>query len=497
MDPAPAERRLGEYLLMECLVEGPLTRIWLAAQESVRRMVLVEELRPECAAQADVFLADIRAKAAVDHPLIGSVYEAVAVPGLCFYARELLPGATLEDRAKASEPLKPARLAHFLRRIAEANLYHEARGHATALFGPAAIHVDEQGVIRLENLALAGARAPEQSQRDIACLGTALPVLVADGLPGATRMFTLLAWMRGESGAPAMTWKSIHGYCQQIEQQLADPLPAVAPMTAAMIPKRNVPFGFIGLASVVILLGMTPFVFKALHRPAPVPPRLQLPEAVAIAEGVYRTPDGTTEQFRAFRISAHEVTIGQYAAFLQALDVLSRNGRGGLFDADNQPAGKTSHLPDDWVALLDSARTHGSWQGRPVTLDSPVVGVDWWDGAAFAEWKRARLPTQEEWFAALCQSVKNPASLPPGAWQSVTLETPDRTPTGLLGMAGSVAEWTRRQALNPANPLGQRLWVIIGGSYLKPASGALTREWTDDRLQRRPDLGFRLVFDPQ
>ena len=181
MDPAPAERRLGEYLLMECLVEGPLTRIWLAAQESVRRMVLVEELRPECAAQADVFLADIRAKAAVDHPLIGSVYEAVAVPGLCFYARELLPGATLEDRAKASEPLKPARLAHFLRRIAEANLYHEARGHATALFGPAAIHVDEQGVIRLENLALAGARAPEQSQRDIACLGTALPVLVADG----------------------------------------------------------------------------------------------------------------------------------------------------------------------------------------------------------------------------------------------------------------------------------------------------------------------------
>ena len=497
MEPVPEQRRLGEYLLLECLVEGPLTRIWLATQESVRRMVLIEELRPECAEQADVFLADIRAKAAVDHPSIGSVYEAVAVPGLCFFARELLPGATLEDRLRAAEPLKPARLAHYLRRIAEANLYHEARGHATALFGPAAIHIDEQGVIRLENLALAGPRAPDQSLRDITCLGKTLPALVADGLPGATRMFTLLAWMRGEQDAPPMGWKNIHGYCQQIEQQLADPLPNAAPMTAAMIPKRKLPLWLIGLAAAAVLLGSVPFILRSiLHRPSPCPPRAQLPEAVLIAEGTYPTPDGTTEQLRAFRISTHEVTIGQYATFLAALEVLSREGRGGLFDADSQPAEKTSHVPDDWVALLESARGNGSWQGRPVTMDSPVVGVDWWDGSAYAEWKRARLPTQEEWFAALCQSMKDPASLPPGTWQSVTLDTPDRTPAGLLGMAGSLAEWTRRQALNPANPLGQRRWVIMGGSYLKPANGALAREWTDDRMQRRPDLGCRVVFDP-
>ena len=497
MQPAPEPRRLGEYLLMECLLEGPLTRTWLATQESVRRMVLIEELRPECAGQAEVFLADIRAKAAVDHPSIGSVYEAVAVPGLCFFARELLPGATLEDRLKAAEPLKPARLAHALRRIAEANLYHEARGHATALFDPAAIHIDEQGVIRLENLALAGPRSPEQSLRDITCLGKALPALVADGLPGATRMFTLLAWMRGGQDAPPMDWKNVHGYCQQIEQQLADPLPNIAPMTAAMIPKRTPPSWLIGLAAVAVLLVTGLLILKAIHRPPPPPPRVQLPEAVPIAEGVYPTPDGTTDRLRAFRISAHEVTIGQYATFLEALEVHTRDGRGALFDTENQPAEKDNHVPDDWAALLDAARANGTWQGLAVTLDSPVVGVDWWDASAYAEWKRARLPTQEEWFGALCQSMKTPASLLPGAWQSVTLETPDRTPGGLLGMAGSVAEWTRSQALNPANPLGQRLWVIIGGSYLKPASGALAREWTDKRMQRRPDLGFRVVFDPQ
>jgi hypothetical protein len=62
-------------------------------------------------------------------------------------------------------------------------------------------------------------------------------------------------------------------------------------------------------------------------------------------------------------------------------------------------------------------------------------------------------------------------------------------------MAGSVCEWTRLPAINPANPLGKRMWVVIGGSYLKPGTNSLTREWTDNRSLRRPDLGFRVVFD--
>jgi len=62
-------------------------------------------------------------------------------------------------------------------------------------------------------------------------------------------------------------------------------------------------------------------------------------------------------------------------------------------------------------------------------------------------------------------------------------------------MAGNACEWTAKPAPNPANPLGEKLWVIIGGSYLKSGSNALTREWTADRGLRRPDLGFRVVFE--
>jgi len=128
-------------------------------------------------------------------------------------------------------------------------------------------------------------------------------------------------------------------------------------------------------------------------------------------------------------------------------------------------------------------------------LDCPVVNVDWWDASAYCEWKHCILPTQEEWFAALRSQMSNPPALLPAAWGPVTANTPDHTPNGLLGMAGSVAEWTRRPAPNPANPMGPRLWVLIGASFLHPQNGALAREWTDDRSLRRPDLGFRVAFD--
>jgi formylglycine-generating enzyme required for sulfatase activity len=189
------------------------------------------------------------------------------------------------------------------------------------------------------------------------------------------------------------------------------------------------------------------------------------------------------------------VTIGQYAEFLETLQMLAKDNRERTFDHENQPAGKVTHLPDRWAILLAAAKSNGTWDDLPVALDSPVVGVDWWDAAAYAEWKQARLPSQEEWFAAMKKDVATPAAIVAGEWLPVTAKTGDRTPAGLIGMAGSVCEWTRRPATNPANPQGERLWVIIGGSYLKPGSNALSREWTAERDLRRPDLGFRLVFD--
>lgn len=497
MDSTHEQRRLGDYLLIERLVETPLITTWLAEQVSVERRVLVDELDPQRASRSAAFLADIRAKAAVDHPHVGTVYEAVIERDLCFYAHEFLPGATFEDRRLEGETFLPAKFAVFLRRIAEANLYHESHGFATSQLNLDAIHLDDHNVIRLKNLVIAGGRTPDQSLRDIKGMGEALKPLVAADQPGTTRIHSVLGWMRGEGIVEPIGWQDVKNFSDQIEEQLTGPLSNISPSYGKSDASKRKPLLTIAIITAAALAAIAFIAFKAKPPVAKSTVRAPLPAPILVPGGTYPTPDGTEEILNAFRITPYETTIGEYAEFLDALTALKKSGREKVFDQEEQPETKISHEPDNWAGLLAAAKVGDSWKGLRVTLDSPVVGVDWWDGMAYAEWKGGRLPTQEEWFAALGQSLTKPSALPIGNWQPVTDKTPDRTPAGLIGMAGSVSEWIRRPAPDPSNPLGESLRVLIGGSYLKPSKGALAREWTSDRSLRRPDVGFRLVFDAE
>lgn len=486
------DRTLGDYRLIEVLADHPTQTTWRAEQVSIRRPVVLVELTD--LSKREVFLAEVRAKASVDHPLVGSVYEAVSEDDCCFVAMEHLRGSSLAERASAHEPLRPVEFAHLLRRLAEAMLYLAGKGTATEPLGAEAVHLDPHGVIRIENIAASGEPDPTAEAADLARLGAELTELVADGHPGTSRILTVLAWMRGEGIERQLTWEEVRSYGEQIEGQLVErPTVTTGPHTARV--RRKFPLVPVlgALTALVLLVGAA--VMMQNRPPAEPPaPKPTLPPAVALAAGDYPSPDGGTNPLGAFRISACEVTIGEYQQFLDTLERLEPAKR-TVFDLDGQPSSKTGHEPDDWAAMFAAAETGESWQGRSIDLMCPVVGVDWWDAAAYCEWKRGRLPNQAEWFAALREKVEKPEFLQPAPWGPVTgIGMSDRTPNGLRGMAGSVAEWTARPELNPANPLGARRFVIIGASFLKPGNGALAREWTDDRLQRRPDLGFRIVF---
>ncbi len=492
---APSSRAgtlLGDYRLDLILAEDPATFTWLAEQASVRRPVVLIELKPAALDGRDGFLADVRAKAAVNHPLIGSVYEAVSREDHCYVVLERLPGPSLADRLAAQEALKPVQLAHALRRTAEAQMYLESAGTAGRPLGPESVHLDAHGVVRLANPACAGERGPERSADDIRLLGEALRPLVADGHPGASRLATVLAWMRGEGLGRPLTWQEVHSYASQIEQQLTEiPAAAAPPTSHASQRGSRLPF-LLGGAAVLAAVVAGTVMWKGR---SPRPPEVPLPPALTIPAGSHPAPDGGSVELLSFELSAHEVTIGEYAEFLADI-ARQPEDRRGRYDAEGQPASKPGHEPDDWSAMYAAARNGGQWQGRQMSPGHPVVNVDWWDAAAYCNWKIVKLPTQEQWFAGLRSGLDDPSRLSPAGWGAVGEIPPtDRTPAGLLGMAGSVAEWTRGAAVNPANPLGVKSHVIIGASFLKPAAGALAREWTDDRLQRRPDLGFRVIRD--
>lgn len=482
--------QIGDYVLLECLKDQTETRTWSATQVSVGRAVLINELREAYAGHRDAFLADVRAKAAVEHPLVGSIYEASTDRGQCFFAYELLPGDTISQHEQAQLKFKAQRFVHLLRRIAEANIYHETHQNATSPLGPDDIHIDNQGVIRLENLVIQGERDPNRSLQDIVNLGSFFEPLLDPAHSGTTRCLTLLAWMRGEDTEHYLTWAQIRDYCEQIEQQLTEPTEINALQTAAIPVEKKNQLIWVWVALGILLVGGLIWIpFNRNNNGSHTAESKQ--EWITVTAGDYSTPDGTPFTAAPFSISNQEVSIGDYAKFLKTLDLLAKESNDNVFDHPDQPKDKTSHEPTHWKDLYESALKSKLWNERKINLNTPVVGVDWWDAYAYAKWKKCILPTQEQWFAALMGGAKEYTTIPVSAWPPAN-ETPDRTDNGILAMAGSVSEWTAEPRVSPSNPLGAPQWVIIGGSYLKPGKGTLSQEWTEDRSVRRADLGFRI-----
>lgn len=483
----------SDYELSKLLGENIHTNIWLAEQKSVCRNVVLEQLRDLDSEYRMEFISSVRAKASIDHPLIASVYEAIDDQDFCLFTREWLPGENLASLKERGFMIKPVQLAHIIKRIAEACMHLEERGTSTDSLTLSHIYLNEQHVLRLSNLAKSGAREGESSARDMKELGSTLLPLMEPGESGYTRVQTLLHWMTGKDPERIMQWKDVRHYADQIEQQLATP---VMPIQTTRQPqltvvKKNNPMPTI-LGVIAALLAVAAFVIFNQRQKNQKTSIIALNGPIEVPEGMHPGPDGNQNKIRKFWLSSHEVTIGEYREFLEWLRELDGNQR-KIYDHESQPPTKLSHEIENWMEIITAAEKGGTWKNRMLSLNCPVFGVDWWDAHAYCEWKRARLPSQEEWYAAMRLQTQDPLSLKPTTWGEVI--SLDKNGAGFLGMAGGVSEWTRKPASDPSNPLGARLWVVIGGSYAKTANGAQAREWISSRDLRRDDLGFRIAYD--
>jgi len=224
--------------------------------------------------------------------------------------------------------------------------------------------------------------------------------------------------------------------------------------------------------------------------------RVDFGGAIIIPAGQFYYQDGQSIELPQFDIDPTEVTIRQYAEFLAAV------GESHEYDHPDQPVAK-SHRNSQWDQLYKAAVEQGEIGGVKININFPAIFVDWFDAYAYAKWKGRRLPTEQEWEKAArgtggqrypwgtddrVGSANVYRGDPKQKWAAPGAYPEDRSPYGVLDMAGNVSEWTSSvdQSGNP---------VIRGGNFGN-FSADVTRRVTNQRSLTLSDrIGFRTVSD--
>ena len=168
------------------------------------------------------------------------------------------------------------------------------------------------------------------------------------------------------------------------------------------------------------------------------------------------------------------------------------------------------------------AKQWGRYQDAFLDVNCPVFGVDWFDAYAYAKWKGRRLPSEEEWekaargrggFKFPWGNEPDPKKVNSGSdfdpdpkkggetdgykrWAPVDAEKGDRSPFGVMGMAGNVSEWTGSFDADPQAP-GKKIPVIRGGNWTNHDYGLTRRVFPSTDLETSDALGFRTASDVQ
>lgn len=139
--------------------------------------------------------------------------------------------------------------------------------------------------------------------------------------------------------------------------------------------------------------------------------------------------------------------------------------------------------------------------------DYPVVMVDWHDAVAYAKWAGKRLPTAAEWTHA--RLARKNEFTPWDAIETVPLEYDryqqqifrvgkfwrDKTPLGIVDMAGNAWEWTA-DTLRLSD--GRLAAIVKGGFILRDNYLHFSEPARSDTLpvdSRLPTIGFRCIRD--
>lgn len=517
-------KRIGAYQMVKLLRQNEWGPVYQGVQSSMGRAVevnvLSETVRESSPSAKEDFIAETRAKASVKHPVIVSVYEAGEVSGHTFYAYERLEGQSLAEAKAAGITIDEPTAIRLIRSVAEALEHLQAQKISYAGISPDGIYLTKGNVPRVANIAKAG-QSQSEVQGDVAALAAMVSGVLPGGKASDAKLQELLDRMAQGGFA---SWSTLLQEVKGLEKAVvpADAIKLTAQEQAAIRAvelakkqqKKQIIYGTVGVFAVLWILGAL-FYFRFFYTG-----ERDLSDMVRVPAGEFIYQDGKVEKTKEFWIDKYEVTIGQYARFLADLEANPTD----KYDHPDQPKGK-SHYPggkQQWDIYYGRAKRGLPAAYTPIDLNCPVFNVDFWDAYAYAKWAGKRLPTEVEWEKAARGEKGNkfpwgneydekklngqndyiarPGPKSKGTidgyfkWAPVDAFPEDKSPYGVIGMGGNLAEWTVSKEGKP---------VIRGGYFYKNPErkdSDKPREMTVRFSEVYPEdfneyIGFRCVSD--
>jgi CheY-like chemotaxis protein len=490
---------------------------YAAYDTGVKRDVFITVLRhgatPE---EAYHFRQTAVAMARAGHPNVQAVYQAGIFEHRDFFARERWEAPNLVERAIAGEGIDGRMAAQIIHAVGAVLLFWDANGHAHGPVMPTDVTISPQGVIKLVNCVDPTQPLTPPGAVDLRPITAAVRTLLGGTPELPPRLEALLQQLEG--GPVPLT--DVISESQAIDIELA-PEREIEVTQERQVARRVVAIErrnqkrhvyVAGVFSLLLLLVVGYFVYARFFAP---PPQREFNDMQKIPDGPFVYQDGQATLDHTFYIDKYEVTIGQYLNFLKAV---ADAGTDAAWRYPTQK-GEKNHEPNKWGQMFQAIKYHQAYNGENLTLDYPIFNIDWYDAQAYAKWAGKRLPTDEEWEKAARGEHGNlypwGNTFLPAANTSifatkgddserarnihhiVDANPQDRSPYGVMDMAGNVSEWTST-LVDSTSISGEKVAVIRGANFLTTELDheELTNRITNySPLRREVWLGFRCASD--
>lgn len=492
-------RDVGPYGISSPAGPHSLGRLYWCKHHQLERSVQI--LVPP--AGSPVFPKAIRALARVNHPAVYSLYESIPWENRILVAMEpVLHPSLLHWRLSGQKPsiLPCARLGTAL---ASVLAEMETSSIPARQLGEYDYTLSPKETPRLRN----PASYPGQPETSLLQNAQHLAALLEPLMQGQSKAAPLLQILRN----PGTSAFDLLRQTREFERQLAEvrevrvrkeEREAAEKILKARVIRRWA-IGIGSIALTVFLAVYAKVIFQTFFLDAPG----LLPDVELAVPAGPIVRDGETIEVGPFFLDRHEVTIGQYEKFLEAVRTDPRWMRFLPASAQNEKDSPADLEPRDWTEILRRARKQQAYQNQKISRDTPVFNIDFASAAAFAKWKDRRLPTLEEWLRAsggdgrkypwgdsrepapanLGLKREEQAQRDPG--DSFLNAAPgesfsgDRGPYGHFDLGGNVSEWAVGPLQKP---------VAMGGNFTDPEPIPLERSRRQDGNRRDPPAGSQL-----